>query len=211
MPPDPTLVGYWPFEGDLVDASGNGHDGTPTNIGYAPGFAGQGLALGATSFVLVPSLDAGVFGTGDFTYSVCVNVIANLGPFDIPFYMGGSNGNLRGADLELGTGAWAFSIKDGAGDADQYVIVGDDTLTGTGFHCLAAKVERGNQLMSVYRDGAFVASQDTSTLGPLLPGGETLRFGGEDTNNYLFDGVVDEVRIYTRALSDAEIAALHTP
>jgi len=50
------LIAYFPFEGNAVDASGNGHDGTIT--GATPtsnGFLGSAMEFdGVNDFVLVP-------------------------------------------------------------------------------------------------------------------------------------------------------------
>jgi hypothetical protein len=37
----PGLVGYWPLDGDGVDASGNGLDGELVNVDFVPGRLGQ--------------------------------------------------------------------------------------------------------------------------------------------------------------------------
>jgi hypothetical protein len=40
---DDGLMGYWPFDGALTDASGRGHDATGTGARYAAGTRGQAL------------------------------------------------------------------------------------------------------------------------------------------------------------------------
>jgi hypothetical protein len=43
-----------------------------------------------------------------------------------------------------------------------------------------------------------------------VSGGQPLRFGGNSNGEFLFGGIVDEVRLYTPSERIAEIAALHT-
>jgi chitodextrinase len=60
-------------------------------------------------------------------------------------------------------------------------------------------------VLSLYVNGSLVASR--LALGVLLPSGGALRIGGNAVWGEWFDGKIDELRIYARALSAAEIAA----
>ena len=57
----------------------------------------------------------------------------------------------------------------------------------------------------LYVDGALVATQ--ASTGSLLTGTGALRIGGNSIRNEFFSGVIDEVRVYDRALSAARITA----
>jgi hypothetical protein len=59
--------------------------------------------------------------------------------------------------------------------------------------------------LKTYVDGAEVASQ--AAPAPLITSTGQLRIGGENVRNGWFNGSIDEVRIYGRPLSAAEIAA----
>ena len=86
---------------------------------------------------------------------------------------------------------------------------------------LAATFEAGKRV-KLYRDGTLVESVDISTpsfpeCGTSFPGNlavstQPLHIGREfdDATGYprYFDGLIDEARVYSRALSDSEIAAL---
>ena len=58
--PTPTLAGaglvaYFPFEGDIVDHSGNGNNGTNHNATFVAGYSGQGLSFdGVDDYVSAP-------------------------------------------------------------------------------------------------------------------------------------------------------------
>jgi hypothetical protein len=55
-----------------------------------------------------------------------------------------------------------------------------------------------------YVNGALVATK--AQTGSIAAGNQPLRIGGNSVSGEYFQGVIDEVRIYNRALSAAEIA-----
>ena len=59
--------------------------------------------------------------------------------------------------------------------------------------------------LRLYVNGAQVASRTTS--GSLTTGTGPLRIGGNSFRSEWFDGRIDEVRVYHRALSASEISA----
>src|SRR5262249_19415969 len=60
--------------------------------------------------------------------------------------------------------------------------------------------------LTFYRDGVAVATSTVS--GTLSPTTGTLQIGGSQFGEY-FNGLIDEVRIYNRALNDTEIQTLY--
>lgn len=59
------------------------------------------------------------------------------------------------------------------------------------------------QTIKLYINGTLVASR--AMTGPILTSNGFLRIGGSDIFGFYFDGLIDEVRIYNRALSAQEI------
>jgi hypothetical protein len=45
------LIAHWPLNGNTNDVSGNGYDGTPTNITYVAGKIGQAASFNGTNSV----------------------------------------------------------------------------------------------------------------------------------------------------------------
>jgi len=62
------------------------------------------------------------------------------------------------------------------------------------------------QFLTLYQNGVGVAA--TNVSGTLSSGTENLQIGGSKYGEY-FKGLIDEVRIYSRALSDSEIQSLY--
>ena len=64
---DPSLMGWWPFDGDVSDASGNGRDGT---VGgdpqFVPGIYGDALEFDGDDSVSITGYK-GIEGTNPFS------------------------------------------------------------------------------------------------------------------------------------------------
>lgn len=67
----------------------------------------------------------------------------------------------------------------------------------------------GNTAIAVYVDGAAAGTDSAAGVLASLAGAR-LRFGGTYAGFYDFRGAIDEIALYRRALSPAEITALHT-
>ena len=74
---------------------------------------------------------------------------------------------------------------------------------------IVATVENGN-IVTIYKNGEYVDSKtlsvslDSNTLST-----RPVQIGGKSTENKCFNGLIDEVRIYNRALSENEIKMLY--
>lgn len=104
--------------------------------------------------------------------------------------------------LQYGQGAFAFSTPGG-----HRARLEMKPRTGTWYHLVG--VRDGDEL-KLYVDGKPVATAaagpaDVST-GPLSVG--RAKWGG--SNGDFFDGSIDQVRVYDRALTDDEVSALHS-
>jgi len=76
----------------------------------------------------------------------------------------------------------------------------------TGWHHLAATFDGSSA--KIYLDGVNVKTQQISGSG-IRDNGRFFHIGGEDEFHQYFDGTIDEVRIYSRALMDPEILTLY--
>ena len=95
----------------------------------------------------------------------------------------------------------------------EWKIAGEEPRITQGIWSqIAVTFNRGD--IRVYRDGRLVAQEKSPTPELLTPNKEPLWLGAErvpnDTNNYLTaDAILNDVRLYQRALGAAEIAALY--
>jgi hypothetical protein len=217
---DLSLVAYYPFNGNANDESGNGNHGTLVrNPVFVTGKIGQGLKFNGTQsvngmYVTIPdsnslegfralTLCAWVNATS--LYTVDANVIiaktmqsAGAAPFD-PY-------SLYSIALLPG-GTYGFSISTGIAGS-RVSITSASTVSLNIWHHLCATYN--GTTMSLYEDGI----KDTNTaLTNLVIGSNSidLRIGAfmaSDPIEDIFDGTIDEVRIYNRTLTQAEIISL---
>jgi hypothetical protein len=214
------LEGYWSFDIDFADSSTNGNDGTSgggvsIDAGALLG-SGAGLFDGTgTSFV---DIGAPVTEFGDaFTISTWVKTS----------FVGGDVGILAKSNND---GGWSLHEKqfflgnDGGGSVGSPNMVGyavdwmhhnasADVRDGT-WHQIAITFDTpGSANNMIYIDGAPVAA--TLSLnnynGSNDPAGTLMRIGfdtaGEVDSNY--NGLMDEMGVWSRALSAGEIASLY--
>src|SRR5262245_61392620 len=183
----------------VADSSGNNNTGTISGATWTTaGKFGSALAFnGSTAVVTVQSspslqlttamtLEAWVFPTTTPTGWRAI-VDKNVDGY---YLMASSDPNNRPA----AGGTWTTGNQNTAGPAALPV--------NTWTH-LAATFDGAT--VRLYVNGAQVASQ--AQTAPLAPTTGTLQIGGDSYPGENFAGVIDEVRVYNRALSAAEIQA----
>ena len=209
--PPAGMVSWWPGDGNASDIL-DGNHGILTGD-FSAGMVGQGFSLDGTGdFVLVadnPNLNI----TGDMT----VDLWAKRTVFNrfVGMVVKGAAGSIGGIDvpsvinLEFSSSnrLEAFFERD---NGSNVRLVGP-IVTDINFHHYA--YVRGGDHHKLFMDGDVVASGDftgspgdTSGL-PLTIG--ALRHAPDPTGFVqYFGGVIDEVEVFNRALSDAEIRAI---
>lgn len=184
-----------------LDRSGNSNNGVLSNSPKpTPGKVGQALRFnGTTSFVNNPlSLST----ASDFTVSAWLNPSSTSGTWrqvvdtrasgsNTPIRLGINNGTLV-CRIEAGSVGNSFSVTLKASIPTNKWAHGACTLSGT--------------TLSGYFDGVLVSSAVIagSTSSTVLTIGKDPTSGSEE-----FAGSIDEVRVYSRALSAVEVASLY--
>jgi hypothetical protein len=217
---DPSLVGLWHFDevsgNTVIDSSGHGNDGTVYGATLVDSKFGLGKALsfdGVNNYVEIPDKPSlqlsNAFTVMAWNYPrpgsdhgpVVVKGAAGSGPnYHFRILQGGDTN-----DCYFGPGATAQSgveygpnIWDGAYKVPY----------GGWYHI--AFTDDGNT-MKEYLNGSYRRS--VPAPGPFnVYAGYPVRIGylwGSNSYGYKLNGIVDEVRIYNRALSDTEIQAIY--
>lgn len=220
QPDTANLLAYYDFEGNANDRSGHGLNGTVVNGQLAsPGKLGQGLGLQVNDAGYVdlgnpPVLD---FGTGNWTVTAWFKT-AMEGIVDDAFEgtiygKGGDNtGGKRCAFImnQNTPGVLTLVCDDDVNrrDANSRTITNDDQ-----WHFVAG--QREGAVIKIYIDGLLEGTNNAVGAAYDLSGtSQHKAYIGALTDNRdgtiykTFTGSIDEVRIYDRALSDAEIAGL---
>jgi len=215
-PPSPSPwsaihAGVWHMDGTgnvVADSAAKPHAATAATTDARPaptaGIAGAARSYDGIDDAMTvgdPNDGSLDFGATSFSYTLWVNVASSGGPYDLPLHKGGSSLGQIGYDLELGTGDWNACISDGA--AVKCVAFGDEAQLLGRWVSLAAVVDRATARLRVYVDGVEVRSTDITGVGSLSTD-RLLAFG---LTSDRFQGLLDEVRIYTTAVSASWLAA----
>jgi len=197
------LVAWWPGDFNAADVAGI-HSGTLVNrTAFAPGEAGYAFSLnGVNQCVSVPGSPAWGFGTNAFTIDLWANFSASGGTsaFLSVDEGGGSQYKwifwLNGSTLQL--------LLDTPAGNTTYIGSGNFTPTlGQWYHI--ALIRDGITFL-FYVDGMLVSS---STSTAVIPSPNAPLTIGQAENWFYFDGLLDDIRIYNRALAFSEIEAIY--
>lgn len=210
--PTDDLVGWWPFNGNANDESGNGNDGVVNGATLTTDR--NGMIEAAYSFNgvsdFIETTAQGPLGTTARTFSFWVRTdnIAHQTPIDYYGVDGGAfqpilNNPCPGLGVDAGTGV---------------VTRGDETLLDASWHhcTLVFDPTVGTTISSVimYIDGVEQASiacnaldanadVNTTSTGPVL-------FGKTTSNVRYVNGDLDDIGIWNRALTSTEVTGLYT-
>jgi hypothetical protein len=211
---DPHLAGYWTFDQTAEDQSGHGNHAELRGGGsYAPeaaptGFANtHALSLADGAFALVPhsrSLDAQDAAT------VALWVRVRSAPAMWPNRPTGwvgllAKGKWWEENYALGFGDYFYVFGRGFGGMVCPAL--DNTVrTSRDWHHVAAVLDANKREAKLYLDG--VLNHRVRNAPSMRANSEPLYMGCFSHESNRLDGLLDDVRVYTRALSDEEVAAL---
>jgi len=218
VPKDANLVLYYQFENNTVDSSGNAINGTPVGSpGYASGVFGQAIALDGSNYVNCGNPVLLNFGQAD--WSICAWV-KNAQADDTATVFANGGDESGGIRYTLGIGE---AGPDGAvtittdDDATKVQAVSTTTVNDNEWHHVCA-LRNGSEL-HVYVDGILDATNTVPTGYDLSGASQHNAYVGaitdhrDATGNTLekfYIGLLDDLRIYDYALSDAELSYLAT-
>ncbi|TXI33544.1 MAG: LamG domain-containing protein, partial [Candidatus Moraniibacteriota bacterium] len=217
---DTGLKGYWSFNGQDMsggysfDRSGAGNTGSLYNSPtIARGILGQALDFDAVNDY-VATADSSSLDIGDTddltlsgwfyrdTFTGTNGLIAKRSGFAT-----GDVGYI--AYIDATTDQLIFQISDGT---DVYTITSSSTFTATDWHHFAVVWDQDSATNSeIYIDGTADKATDSGTIGNIgdLSNALGVYVGARSDGSTLFDGRIDEARVYKRALSATDIKSLY--
>jgi hypothetical protein len=208
------IVSWWPGEGNGNDVAGSNPGTVSSGVSYSPGEVGQAFNFNGTSgTILVPassSMNVGVstgltvecwikpndlsqrhpiveWGTGS---DIGVHFYVSHGWFDE------RPGNLM-ANIVEGVGNW------------HPVLTGPGVLNTTNLQHVALTYDKASGVGKLYLNGAVVASENLGTFTPQTTYPMYVGQRPSDSSVALYGGLMDELSVYGRALSQAEIQAIY--
>lgn len=209
------LVGHWTFDGtdvdrannQIIDRSEGGNHGTTTGMDSAtttaPGTIGQGFDLdGVDDFVNVS--DVPILEPSEYTLTAWIKPRVHVDYARVMAH-GDSSAGIMMAFGNL-TSNNKMRCLNYDGDFDVVVHPFDLDVSGdTWYHVTCVKDASS---ITIFINGESSAS--LSSGSPQYATGEYWRFGNDLSGaGYFFDGVIDDVRIYDRALSTSTIQRLY--
>lgn len=215
------LIAHWPFSNHVKDVSGNSHTGTPYNVTFGTSKAGVSNTAayfnGTNSYISVPyKADLNID-----TFSICA-IVKPMG-----YYTGTCQGNyiLCRGDLTQ-TDAYGLVYFDGPYTDCNTLDTSKQVFTGHAVNITALPCERYSPNIvtntwycvvatydgvtsKTYVNGVLMSTCIASTATPFTASTNGLSIGAYEarlsTFPYWLKGYVDDLRLYNRLLSPAEI------
>ena len=197
------LVGYWPLNDgngtQAGDFSGNGRTGTITGATWTSGKRGGALSFDGVNNTVSLSGSLPLNPSG-FTFSHWIKTTSSAGQM----YTIGNAGGGDGYRFGLSNGNISFLIGD---TPHSYT----ETTCGTAkandgkWHLITGTFQSSGNF-SCYLDGVFLASVAVGNFSSMQTGAPGL---GKPPCCVAFAGSMDDIRIYNRILSAAEISNLY--
>lgn len=206
-------VAWWKLDGDATDSSGNDHHGSAFGD---PNWVAEGKVDGAVR------LD----GINDFISILANDDLHPAFPFSVSLWMNAADPLSSSFILQSSppdndtyyagfvvtndsSGCITAGYRNGgpAGPASRHDQTGTTVLqAGVWYH--VAAVIGGYQKIKLYVNGVSEESYTSGTADSIHYSQNPFFLGARKAGTSLFDGLLDDVRLYNRALSQAEIAEL---
>lgn len=206
------LVAHFPFNGNAMDASGNGNNGTNNGAILTTGRFGDSTAYyfnggtninfgsGASVNNFTGNITVNAWVNPDLTNNRSLNAIVSKWP------------QLQATDH---FGMWIRSNQ------NPVTAVGHPSYSHTGIVFSPQVANQAWTMMTmvwevggthkIYLNGALAQTINNPTYNVLSASSPSAQLiVGSDISNRWFDGKIDDVRIYDRSLNDAEVLALYT-
>ncbi len=208
------LVGYWPFNGNATDESGNGNHGTVNGATLTTDRFGNANSAyyfdGLNDFI--QGNNAGVtLPTGSSPVSICVWVKntggTHNGANSVCIYHYGQN-SVAGKSFHLHMDLPTRNIYYGTGYGGG-VSIGSLSGIDTNWHFVTVIYEGvSSNMLKIYLDG-ILNNETTTANAPDILLSSLWQMGRFMDQNGYFGGKLDDILIYNRALTPVEISLLY--
>jgi hypothetical protein len=212
-----TLVGYWSFDGkdmtrNVMDGNGQGNNGSlqgfaATSTVVIPGASGQALTFDGIDDA-IPLSNSSVFNfssTNNFTISAWVKPGNQCATLVCPIFnkMDVAGTGSYSVNREV-TGLVSFYMRDSGGNSD---IVVSTTAVSLNKWSHVTVIFRSPNVVDFWIDGVY---SGTKFLARTLASVSSTAYIGFQANlNRYFSGAIDEVRVYSSALSTSTVKSLY--
>lgn len=199
----PGLLAYWKFENDLTDelAMAQGQD-VEGNIAYVAGVSGNAVQMGLANQSITYDVVDSYFHIQNFTIMGWVYINAMGDYQDIWGNHNSSTGTYEGIALAVEP-AGTIYVSYGTGSSWPFVRTTSNVSIQSWFHIVASY--DGSEL-KLYVDGVLIDTYATvSTISHTAPARMGESPAGHAEGSRDCNGLLDEFKIFNRALSGAEV------
>jgi len=205
------LQGWWPFSGNVNDISANVNNGTINGSTLTNDRFGNNNAayyFNGTSYISIPNITQYHFGTNnDFTINMWFKRALTSSSWKVLMSYACPNAAGTGG-FQLGTES-NFNLELGSTFAEVFT---NGNVNDTLWHMLTTTFNRTTDSVSVYQDGIYIGNIYVNNNQSYTPScNPNILIGGERNfwSQYYFNGVIDDIGIWNRALTQQEITALY--
>jgi hypothetical protein len=209
------LVGHWKLDDGsgtvAVDSSANNNKGALYGgPQWVTGYDGGALEFdGGNDYVELP-IGSVINSLTNSTFTTWVNFSNAGGAWQRIFDFGSNTTSYMFLTPRLGTtGSMRFGITIGGGGSPEQLATAPTTLASR-WHHVAVAIDADADTITLYLDAVAVAQNTQATLSPSDLGVTANNWLGR--SQYAVDafyrGLIDDFRIYSRALTQAEVAYL---
>lgn len=209
-PPPSGMMGWWPGDNNANDISGFNNHGTPySSLAYTNGKVAQSFDMNPYSilpeFIVVQDHSALNFGTGDLSIDAWVKTKDSRGILFIVDKRAGTENIPLGYSFYISAGKVGFQMGDGS-SAINYLSTTSPVADGN-WHFIAVTIERKNiNGGRIYVDGTLVLTFNPTAVSGSITNQAKFLIGQRNISFAIpFNGQIDEVEIFNRALADTTI------
>lgn len=205
-----TLGAYYRLEANSNDTTSNSNNGTDTSVSYAAAKFNNGAVYNGTTSKTTIVTASTLKPTGAFSISMWVKLTGLSGYF---FQSYSQNSNVAGFYIRAAAGQIDFTVGKNTGTTinTDYVSTPTGTTLGTGTFYHVVGVWDGS-VAKVYINGVLDATSNTLAMTVAYAATSYQRMGvgnQSGTDNNFLNGTLDDVALFSRALTATEIAGLY--
>ncbi|MDD5543529.1 MAG: hypothetical protein PHX83_10190 [Acidobacteriia bacterium] len=216
--PPSGMVSWWPGDGNTNDIVGSNNGTLQGGATFAAGEVGQAFSLnGTTADVFVPSSSSLNVGTGNG-----LTIDALIAPTDLTANHPIVEYSATSGSPQIGVHLWVngpqvlfANLRDTSGTS--HIISSGSVITLSAFQHVAVTYDKSDGVhgyATLYRNGVVIAGP--TDLGLFTPKTDVdLYLGARVSNDFhngngaRFQGLLDEVEVFNRALSQPEIQMIY--
>ncbi|CAN2042182.1 hypothetical protein GMMP15_720036 [Candidatus Magnetomoraceae bacterium gMMP-15] len=213
------LVGYYPFNNNANDESGNDNHGATNGVTLTADRHGNPNSAysfdGKDDFIEINDVDQFKFSNESFSYAVWVQIKDNENIYRPFISLADSDDapriGLAKSRSGISDGKIYFQIHNGTKSYSVYSINNGDSLPKNQWMHLTGILDYGNSKLLLYINSELQQSLDISGFEFNMMNSESLAlmFGAYNFTGHKHNSLMDDLRIYNRALELSEIILLY--